>query len=66
VCAEIVPPLRRFGEDHLAACHFPLQPPLEGDRATAEDSRAAKEAGKTITAEGERAVVEATPRAESS
>jgi peptide/nickel transport system ATP-binding protein len=27
-CAEVVPPLRRFGEQHLAACHFPLQPPL--------------------------------------
>jgi oligopeptide/dipeptide ABC transporter ATP-binding protein len=65
-CAEIVPPLRRFGEEHLAACHFPLQPPLEGDQATAEDSRAAKEAGQTITAEGARAPVEASPTAESS
>ena len=28
-CAEIVPPLRRFADGHLAACHFPLQTPLE-------------------------------------
>jgi peptide/nickel transport system ATP-binding protein len=28
VCAEVVPPLRRFGDQHLAACHFPMQPPL--------------------------------------
>ncbi|MBV9803865.1 MAG: dipeptide ABC transporter ATP-binding protein [Solirubrobacterales bacterium] len=27
-CAEVVPPLRRFGEGHLAACHFPMQEPL--------------------------------------
>jgi oligopeptide/dipeptide ABC transporter ATP-binding protein len=26
-CAEVVPPLRPFGEQHLAACHFPLQHP---------------------------------------
>jgi oligopeptide/dipeptide ABC transporter ATP-binding protein len=30
VCAEVVPPLRPFGEDHLAACHFPLQAPVAG------------------------------------
>jgi oligopeptide/dipeptide ABC transporter ATP-binding protein len=28
MCAEVVPPLRPFGEEHLAACHFPLQTPL--------------------------------------
>ncbi len=28
VCAEEEPPLRPFGEGHLAACHFPLQTPL--------------------------------------
>ena len=28
VCAEVEPPLRPFGETHLAACHFPLQTPL--------------------------------------
>jgi oligopeptide/dipeptide ABC transporter ATP-binding protein len=27
-CAEVVPPLRRFGEQHLAACHYPLQAPV--------------------------------------
>jgi oligopeptide/dipeptide ABC transporter ATP-binding protein len=27
LCAEIEPPLRRFGGEHLAACHFPLQTP---------------------------------------
>jgi oligopeptide/dipeptide ABC transporter ATP-binding protein len=58
-CAEIVPPLRHFGDEHLAACHFPLQPPLEGEQETAEDSRAAKQAGKTITAEGEKVPVQA-------
>jgi peptide/nickel transport system ATP-binding protein len=25
-CAAEEPPLRAFGDDHLAACHFPLQP----------------------------------------
>ena len=29
-CAEEVPLLRPFGKDHLAACHFPLQTPLNG------------------------------------
>ncbi len=28
-CAEIIPPLRRFGDEHRAACHFPMQEPLE-------------------------------------
>ncbi len=28
VCAEEEPPLRPFGEGHLAACHFPLQTPI--------------------------------------
>jgi peptide/nickel transport system ATP-binding protein len=27
-CADEVPQLRSFGPDHLAACHFPLQPPM--------------------------------------
>jgi oligopeptide/dipeptide ABC transporter ATP-binding protein len=27
-CAEIVPELRPFGGEHLAACHFPLQTPV--------------------------------------
>ena len=28
VCAREEPPLRLFGDGHLAACHFPLQTPL--------------------------------------
>jgi peptide/nickel transport system ATP-binding protein len=32
-CAEVVPELRPFGRDHLAACHFPLQTPMNGDGA---------------------------------
>ena len=28
VCAEVIPPLRPFGNQHLAACHFPLQEPV--------------------------------------
>ncbi len=28
VCAQEEPPLRPFGEGHLAACHFPLQTPV--------------------------------------
>jgi oligopeptide/dipeptide ABC transporter ATP-binding protein len=27
ICVEVEPPLRRFGIEHLAACHFPLQTP---------------------------------------
>jgi peptide/nickel transport system ATP-binding protein len=30
LCAEVVPELRAFGEHHVAACHYPLQPPLAG------------------------------------
>jgi len=29
ICAAEEPPLRRFGDGHLAACHFPLQSPVE-------------------------------------
>ncbi|MFZ0380480.1 MAG: ABC transporter ATP-binding protein [Solirubrobacteraceae bacterium] len=29
-CAEVVPPLRPFGPEHFAACHFPLQAPTNG------------------------------------
>jgi peptide/nickel transport system ATP-binding protein len=32
-CAEVVPELRLFGPDHFAACHFPLQTPMNGDGA---------------------------------
>jgi peptide/nickel transport system ATP-binding protein len=34
VCAEKEPPLRPFGPGHLAACHFPLQVPLEEEPAS--------------------------------
>ncbi len=27
LCSQVEPPLRLFGEGHLAACHFPLQSP---------------------------------------
>jgi oligopeptide/dipeptide ABC transporter ATP-binding protein len=30
-CAEVVPELRPFGPEHVAACHFPLQTPMNGD-----------------------------------
>jgi peptide/nickel transport system ATP-binding protein len=39
-CAEIEPPLRKFGPGHVAACHFPLQKPLEPD----QDSSAPQQA----------------------
>ena len=29
LCAEEEPPLRSFGVNHRAACHFPLQTPAE-------------------------------------
>jgi oligopeptide/dipeptide ABC transporter ATP-binding protein len=29
LCAEVEPPLRLFGAGHFAACHFPLQAPVE-------------------------------------
>ncbi|HLI45452.1 MAG TPA: ABC transporter ATP-binding protein [Acidimicrobiales bacterium] len=30
ICAEAEPPLRLFGPGHIAACHFPLEEPIEG------------------------------------
>ncbi len=33
-CAEEVPELRAFGAEHLAACHFPLRPALDGPTLT--------------------------------
>ncbi len=42
ICAEVVPELRRFGDEHRAACHFPLERPLEGDSRTAADSTGAE------------------------
>jgi peptide/nickel transport system ATP-binding protein len=31
ICAEEEPPLRLFGNGHLAACHFPLQTPVSDE-----------------------------------
>ena len=36
LCAEELPPLRPFGPDHYAACHFPLQTPLDGNGSAPE------------------------------
>ena len=33
VCREVEPPLRPFGPQHLAACHFPLQEPTASGSA---------------------------------
>jgi oligopeptide/dipeptide ABC transporter ATP-binding protein len=33
LCAQVEPPLRSFGGEHLAACHFPLQEPVEQETA---------------------------------
>ena len=30
LCAGETPELRQFGPEHFAACHFPLQPPIDG------------------------------------
>ncbi len=32
-CAEVVPELVPFGPEHFAACHFPLQTPMNGNGA---------------------------------
>jgi hypothetical protein len=37
----VVPPLRKFGDEHLAACHFPLQTPLE-DKPGVPDTEATR------------------------
>jgi peptide/nickel transport system ATP-binding protein len=40
VCAEVEPPLRPFSMGHFAACHFPLQTPLEADMTAATSASA--------------------------
>jgi peptide/nickel transport system ATP-binding protein len=42
ICAAEEPPLRAFGGEHKAACHFPLQTPAEGaaPRTAPENPRA--------------------------
>jgi peptide/nickel transport system ATP-binding protein len=46
ICAEVEPPMRRFGPNHQAACHFPLQTPepasaTAGSHGAASTARAA-------------------------
>ena len=41
VCAQEEPPLRSFGPGHMAACHFPLLPPVENDGAASAGATAA-------------------------
>jgi hypothetical protein len=36
-----VPELRRFGREHFAACHFPLQRPIDGAVSSGPESAAA-------------------------
>ncbi|HTX46248.1 MAG TPA: ABC transporter ATP-binding protein [Solirubrobacteraceae bacterium] len=43
-CAEEIPLLRSFGGEHLAACHFPLQTPIESGSVSDESG-----AGETST-----------------
>ena len=40
ICAAEEPPLRSFGGDHLAACHFPLQEPVAGSTMASAGSAA--------------------------
>ena len=46
LCAEELPPLRPFGPDHYAACHFPLQPALDGNGAAPEQAPAPQPASE--------------------
>jgi oligopeptide/dipeptide ABC transporter ATP-binding protein len=43
LCAEVVPELRRFGTGHRAACHFPLQTPLEDKQGSASPDAAVRD-----------------------
>jgi peptide/nickel transport system ATP-binding protein len=41
ICAEVEPPLRPFSPSrHLAACHFPLQPPMIAETEPAAENQA--------------------------
>jgi peptide/nickel transport system ATP-binding protein len=44
ICAEVEPPMRRFGPSHEAACHFPLQTP-EPEAPPAQAAAASAAAG---------------------
>ena len=41
VCAQEEPPLRLFGPGHMAACHFPLLSPADGEQGSATSATAA-------------------------
>ncbi|MGH2860176.1 MAG: dipeptide ABC transporter ATP-binding protein [Solirubrobacteraceae bacterium] len=43
ICAQVEPPMRRFGPSHQAACHFPLQTP-EPEEAPASSAATASTA----------------------
>jgi oligopeptide/dipeptide ABC transporter ATP-binding protein len=45
LCGEVEPTLRSFGKGHVAACHFPLQTPLEEDPAAAAQAAGPAGAG---------------------
>ncbi len=47
LCAEEEPQLRSFGPGHVAACHFPLQPPTEENGAGSASVAAAGSSGTT-------------------
>ena len=49
VCAQEEPPMRRFGEGHWAACHFPLAAPLSD--LAAEPQRVIADADGSLTTE---------------
>ncbi len=44
ICAEVEPPLRRFGPSHQAACHFPLQTPEPVSEAATDGGASAQTA----------------------
>jgi oligopeptide/dipeptide ABC transporter ATP-binding protein len=44
LCAQVEPPLRAFGPGHEAACHFPLQVPVEQTDRAAVDMRSSPRA----------------------
>jgi oligopeptide/dipeptide ABC transporter ATP-binding protein len=48
VCAQEEPPLRLFGPGHLAACHFPLLAPGDGDGGADIGATAAAGAGVAL------------------
>ncbi|HUB70775.1 MAG TPA: dipeptide ABC transporter ATP-binding protein [Acidimicrobiales bacterium] len=42
ICSRVEPPLRLFHPGHVAACHFPLQPPAESEAAAGLSAGAAQ------------------------